>query len=325
MSQDENPHIYVRKCVQRSSDGSNNAVVVITDTGCGTRKPNRLASSPQEWNVKSFIEHSLELTGEIFYLIILSHCHYDHILGLPQFLNPAHDETSAVTTSHVSIVSSGYDKGFTTPYENLSQHSLCKDMQIPAPHYKTTIWAHGLDRIQYLHPQGRMELPIVTLHTPGHTPDSLTWYDTEHRRLYVGDSFLKRKWNEEIGNKGPASILHVNDSDVYDWWFSTKKLLSFVQSRNWEAGEKVKLSAGHVTKNVDAEKLIIAVLEGMVKVFRNEADFEDRGMKRGEKFGFWACNRGKFTMEAPVRVVEEGRARVPRREWALGGGQPLFV
>lgn len=200
-------------------------------------------------------------------------------------------------------------------------------MHIPAPHYKTTIWASDFEHIKYMHPRGQMDLPIITINTPGHTPDSLSWYDTQHRSLYIGDSFLQRKWNEQIGIEGPASILHVNDSDVYDWWFSAKELLSFLRRKNRDGREKVKLSAGHVTADVDAEECIITVINGMAKVFRYEASFEDRGMKRGEKFGFWFSDGGRFTMEAPVRVVEEGRKRVPRREWelALGGGASIFV
>jgi glyoxylase-like metal-dependent hydrolase (beta-lactamase superfamily II) len=195
-------------------------------------------------------------------------------------------------------------------------------MHISAPKYDTAIWAGDDQDIIYTHPSGvKMQLPIVTFHTPGHTPDSLTWYDTQERVLYVGDSFYDQMSpdsdNAPWGPEGPAPILFPNEGSLVDWWCSVDRLVAFVITKNAEAeGARVKLAAGHVTSNADAGMFLIDVKDFVARVLRNVLSFEERPAKRGERFGMWSeSGGGRFSLGAPVRLVEEGREKIPRVEW----------
>jgi glyoxylase-like metal-dependent hydrolase (beta-lactamase superfamily II) len=324
--QGEFPHIYVKMHVHISSTGQKSKVIVINDTGVGT---NVLCNAPnRDGNIADFIGHHFNLDGDIPYLVILSHCHYDHILGLEQLLHSSHHEIAATTPSrsgqNVTIASSSCAQSFATPYEVLMEHSLCTSEKLLAPVYQTSIWAQDGERIVYNHPSGvDMDLSILTLHTAGHTPDSLSWYDIKERTLYVGDSFYAQESSDTRdalwGPEGPASILFPNEGSVVDWWRSLGKLVAFVDEKNQEEGAMVKLAAGHVTADADAEAFLRNVKQFMAKVLRKEVDFEEMPPKRGERFGLWTLkvqdDVHSFSLGAPLRLVEEGRGEIHETEW----------
>jgi len=170
-----------------------------------------------------------------------------------------------------------------------------------------------------------MELPILTLHTPGHTPDSLTWYDVHERILYVGDSFYSQTSPDtDAAPWGPersAAIVFPNEGNLGDWWGSVNKLLAFVGKENegkneHENGGRVKLAAGHVTAGVDAQSCLQSVKDFVGRVLQNEVHFIALPNRRGEAFGHWSDGPGgKFSVAAPVRVMEEGRKVIPEGEW----------
>ena len=86
--------------------------------------------------------------------------------------------------------------------------------------------------------------------------------------------------------------------------------------KNAVEGEKrVMLSAGHVTVGVDAMASLMGVREFMKRVLRDEVRFEEQAVKRGERFGSWSEEGGRFSLGAPVRVVEKGRVDIPGEEW----------
>jgi glyoxylase-like metal-dependent hydrolase (beta-lactamase superfamily II) len=316
-------------------------VLVITDTGVGTdvarystlsscsepgNKNAMMEDKNRRWNIATFISHHLDPTKSIPQLVILSHCHYDHILGLAALLESRQISTP-VPSARVQILASPYDTSFVTPYTVLAEHSLCNSVGLACPKYEVTYWAEDEERIVYKHPDGGetgMELPIIILHTPGHTPDSLTWFDTEERVLYVGDSFYGQTSPDSEtapwGPEGSAPILFPNEGNLADWWESVDKLLQFVAEQNHIStatpSSNVKLSAGHVTANEDAETILVDVKRFMTKILRNEAKFEEMPTKRGEKFGMWTEEGGRFSLGAPVRVVEEGGKKIPRGKWA---------
>jgi glyoxylase-like metal-dependent hydrolase (beta-lactamase superfamily II) len=298
---DENPHIYVKKHTQNLPDGRTASLLIVNDTGCGTSVSSNLSRTGQ-WNIRTFIDHHLNPSSSIPYLVILSHCHYDHILGLNPILRPAHMTHSTRTL----IVSSAYDPSFISP-SNLRKHSLCGEMGLRLPPYHTSVWAQHAQVLEVVHPKlgAQVSLPVTTFHTPGHTPDSLSWYDRDERALYVGDAFYET----------PAPILFPNEGDLKQWWESVDMLIAFVQEQNVEGASRVTLCAGHVTAGVDALDCLLGVKTFMARVLRNEVHFEEDPMKRGERFGSWREDGGRFSLGAPLRLIEEGRKSISREAW----------
>ncbi|KAF3036485.1 hypothetical protein E8E12_007313 [Didymella heteroderae] len=298
---DENPHIYVKKHTQILADGRSASLLIVNDTGCGTSVSSKLSRTGQ-WNIRTFIDHHLNPSSTIPYLVILSHCHYDHILGLNPILRPAHMTHSTRTL----IVSSAHDPSFISP-SNLRKHSLCGELGLRLPPYQTGVWAQHAQSLDVVHPKlgAQMQLPITALHTPGHTPDSLSWYDRHERALYVGDAFYE----------APAPTLFPNEGDLKQWWESVDMLVAFVREQNAEGASRVTLSAGHVTAGVDALDCLLGIREFMTRVLRNEVPFEEEPMKRGERFGSWKEDGGRFSLGAPLRLIEEGRSAIPVKYW----------
>jgi hypothetical protein len=190
--------------------------------------------------------------------------------------------------------------------------------------------------VDYTHPHGNdMKLPVKVLHTPGHTPDSLSWYDVDERVLYVGDSFYSQQSEDTSaapwGPERPAPIIFPKEGNLFDWWASVDKLLAFVGGKNgggeqgmgMDKGEenRVKLSAGHVTAGVDAQTCLKNVKDFMGRVLRNEVPFSALPDRRGETFGHWNDGPdGEFSVAAPLRIMEEGRKKIPEGEWMKGSG-----
>jgi hypothetical protein len=92
-----------------------------------------------------------------------------------------------------------------------------------------------------------------------------------------------------------------------------------VQERNAEqtanGQSRVVLSAGHVTAGVDALHCLLDVKDFMRRVLRNEVHFEEEPLKRGQRFGSWREEGGRFSLGAPLRLIEEGRKTIPVNDW----------
>ena len=171
---EEHPFIYA-KVVQSP------ALLLLSDTGCGgggeveVGKPglpsdtlrNFLETFPIADNGKKPL-NPRKPTGEptLSYFIICTHCHYDHILGIPSF-----QEVTPV------ILASSNGKSFIE--DDLPKHSLCAGLDVPTPKYLISYWAADMEKIAY----DDLPLGVQILHTPGHTPDELAWYDEAERHL----------------------------------------------------------------------------------------------------------------------------------------------
>jgi glyoxylase-like metal-dependent hydrolase (beta-lactamase superfamily II) len=173
----EQPYIYVKIYKDH---------LLITDTGCNTPR----SKAPSLTSLREYLEtypiplndhQCLNPGGRKQYIIVCSHCHYDHILGIPQFLS-----------ANPIIVASNFDTSFLL--EDLPIHSLCKYIDVPTPQYTISHWASHLEYFSHSGTAFRVEF----LHIPGHTPCSLAWYDIDEHYLYIGDTFYERKRNPEI-------------------------------------------------------------------------------------------------------------------------------
>jgi hypothetical protein len=84
--------------------------------------------------------------------------------------------------------------------------------------------------------------------------------------------------------------------------------------------QRVRLGAAHVTADVDAEDCLLAMQDFMRRVLRNEIPSCSLGQERGEETCLWdealgdGDGNGRFSVRAPLRIVEEGRKAIPKSE-----------
>lgn len=173
-----------------------------------------------------------------------------------------------------------------------------------------------------------MDLGITILHTPGHTPDELAWYDHDEMFLYVGDSFYER------GGEG-MDIIFPAEGNLVEWWFSMMKLKEFVRSRNsseasmeglegaeeeddWvKVSRRVKVGCGHQTAGADAEVIMRELEDMWWRVLRGEVPVVETKTIAGEACDRWMepGGHGRFSFRAPRRLTVEAR------EFFVGGGR----
>jgi hypothetical protein len=252
------------------------------------------------------------------YMIICTHCHYDHILGIPGFI-----------ASNTSFVASSHSKSFIT--DDLPTTSLCGSMNVRTPEYTITHWADHLSFLR--HPITSSSLRIQVLHVPGHTPDSLAWYDIEEHFLYVGDTFYERKRDPaQFRNLPTYPDLPENTGDIMfpehgDWiayMASLHLLLSFVQHSNETLkhhadGEgiechRVLVAAGHLTASADAEAMIEEVQDLFWDIIYGRLAVLESFEKRGVLFDRWLRADDKFGVTAPRHIVHEAQNHFQKKQ-----------
>ncbi|CDO72467.1 hypothetical protein BN946_scf184980.g8 [Trametes cinnabarina] len=196
---DEHPFIYAKLVPAAGT-------LLLLDTGCGgaSRNPeaafNRLRDYLERCPVTDNDGLPLNEGGKMEYVVVLSHCHYDHILGVEQF---AEDSL---------ILASGHDPAFLAP-ETLPQHSLCADLGIHAPSYRPVLLSHQAQ----ITSRDRKTLGMTLLHTPGHTPDEVALWDEEEGMLYVGDTLYER-----------APIIFPSEGSIVKWLGTIDSLTALV-------------------------------------------------------------------------------------------------
>ncbi|KAG9314897.1 Metallo-hydrolase/oxidoreductase [Chiua virens] len=236
--------------------------ILLLDTGCGGRTDNPDIALK---DLRTFIETvpvddnagmPLNPDGKLSYVVVLSHCHYDHILGVGAF---------AVDSP---VLCSGYDPAFVSP-KNLPHHSLCDKLGVRIPSYRPDLVPH-LHSISATRGNVRVPLGVTVLHTPGHTPDELALWDAKESMLYVGDTLYE-----------DDPIIFPEEGSIPIWFSTIDKLLSFVR-RQPNAGQ-VQINCGHAT----AMKPAIDVLEA-AKSFMDDVVSEKEPLKgRYQREMFW--------------------------------------
>ncbi|KAH7131130.1 beta-lactamase-like protein [Dactylonectria macrodidyma] len=265
---DENPFIYIKTYPQ---------TLVIIDTGGGiARNPDAELSS-----LKKFLEtYSLAVNdnqplnpgGFKTYTVICSHCHFDHIGGVPQF---AADHKTAVWAS-------GYDREFIEGPGRLPTTSLCRYVGMQTPQYKVTHWASDGHNVT---DSAGEDLGLVIYQTPGHTPDELAVWDPQERFLFAGDTIYE--W---------YPILFPPEGDLVLYSETLAKLRSLVDIWNKVAessaetfSRRVKLACGHLTKDGDAEKLLADADSFLYRITQELVEPRDAGE---DKYGLTEPREG---------------------------------
>ena len=267
--------------------------LVLSDTGCGSSSDSGINT------LRDFLETFLVPDNDnlplnphlgngkpsLSYLIICTHCHYDHILGIPEFLD-----------ANPTIVASAAGKTFIE--SDLPAHSLCKYLDLPTPAYTVSHWAADLEHLL----KGHLQI----LQTPGHTPDELAWYDSGERHLYVGDSFYDRV-SEDGAYTQP--IIFPPHGDLVVFMDSLEKLSDFVGQQNRDSGlPTLKIGCGHITSSADAASTLDEVKSFFDDVIAQRVPVIQTVEKFGVVINLWqADGNPRFSLQAPRFLVERAR------------------
>lgn len=242
----EFPNIYAK--VYFKNESRTPTVVILSDSGTGLNIVNdtayglesqsvneRRIEQPSHWNIASFLSATINPNHSAPYIVLTTHCHYDHICGIQHLLE---------TKADLKVLTSSHDITYVTPWQNLQKHSLCELFGLKAPCYDAS-WIEDVQRISFNGDDGiqRQESSLVVIHTPGHTPDSLSWYDYDSCTLCVGDMFYEKESDEtRSGSRGrwsrepPQPVVFTQDSSIIEWNASMHRLLDFVRAENRRLG-----------------------------------------------------------------------------------------
>lgn len=317
----EKPFIYVKLYTRP-------ALAVIIDTGCG--RDNAADSTARFPDLRQFLEECpiadndgqpLNAMGEEGplkgrkreYMIICTHCHYDHICGITSFVPQLAELASQWFTSanqETTVVASSFSKSFLSP-SSLPHSSLCHENGLPTPQYYITFAADG----EWLE-HNDQQLRLRVLHTPGHTPDSLAVYDEAEHWLFTGDSFYLRKCVLPDGEDFRQAIAFGEAGNWTHFEQSCKMLLKFVDGmeissrvlRIDDRGDhKIRIGCGHTTDAEPAKELLQAVLKYFRRVAVTfEVPIKERSVKRGTKYALWQeAGDPDFSIVAPERLRME--------------------
>ncbi|TFK40308.1 beta-lactamase-like protein [Crucibulum laeve] len=285
----EHPHIYAKVVPEANT-------VLLIDSGCGGASNN---SDIQITSLREFIEKvglsdnegkPLNEDGKMKYVVVTTHCHYDHILGIEHFKDSP-------------ILASSHSPAFLKDSQ-LPENSLCNALGIKMPSYTPTLVPH-LHVISSPEDKDAL-LDVTVLHTPGHTPDELALYDENEMMLYVGDSLYEYE-----------PIIFPKEGSIVEWFTSMDYLISFVQRENrlqHKRGESCKrevlINAGHSTAVKPALNVLLAAKAYMQDVISGEEPVKERMQMRGEETVVYGETGDRFSLRCPERLVLEAARRL---------------
>ncbi len=192
---------YIYDCNTLIAEAEDRSLVDLIDPGFYRR------------NDEQFEEKRKFLEGLNIRNIYLTHRHFDHfsIMNVLKYFGKAY--AYPITDEAIQ-----YHPGFTTGHINFFDVMKTYFDIDPAllRHYQTEFIDEGEEKI------GRYKFQIIP--TPGHSPDSITFYQPELKLAVVGDLIVafKRKNGDEIIKAG---TLRPQGSNCFDLFRSLEKLL----------------------------------------------------------------------------------------------------
>ncbi|MCJ1421472.1 hypothetical protein MMC32_007836 [Xylographa parallela] len=179
--------------------------------------------------------------------------------------------------------------------DDLPRHSLCSDLDVPTPEYVVSYWAADMEKIAY----NDFPLGVQILHTPGHTPDELAWYDEAERHLFVGDSFYERV---AMDKSYTQAIIFPKEGDIIIYMQSLEKLLGFVQEENRRHhSSAVRIGCGHITYSAaDGQGLLQEVQSFFWDVIDGTVPVRESSEKRGEMHDLWQKDEDARTVPGAI-------------------------
>lgn len=153
--------------------------------------------------ISDFI-HRLGRSIEEISLIIITHNHFDHVGGLAEL----RDLTGAEVAAHKAGIASpdgelSYPGSIrrllrVRPFSSLRRHFALKPEDVDIQ----------LEDGEVLKPLGGLKV----IHTPGHTPDSISLYSPQSKLLIVGDALVKRHKTLQL----PYKMVSTNRTQAID-------------------------------------------------------------------------------------------------------------
>lgn len=139
---------------------------------------------------------------------------------------------------------------------------------------------------------------LQVLHTPGHTPDSLSLWDESTCGLFLGDTVYE--WEP---------IIFPPQGNIVQWFTTMDFLIDFVREKSSGDNQRVLIHAGHDSSNVDALDVLEKGKQFVEEVVKGSVRRKDRRTVDGIVIVSYESSDKRFSLRCPERLVLEARER----------------